>query len=195
MNQPTTYPPYTDAERQSRETFLALMWALSQPGSVQQIPLVESDDLAAVFARIGDALLDLETSYFSPDGALVARLKHTAARYLPADRAAYHFYPQIDQAALATIEIASVGTYQYPDEAASLFIGCAFDGASEKQVSLRFTGPGVKGSADVQLWGIPPEFWALRQRATAFPLGWDIYLVDPSGKIIGLPRSTRISQE
>jgi alpha-D-ribose 1-methylphosphonate 5-triphosphate synthase subunit PhnH len=177
-----THPPYTASEAQSRETFLALMWAVSYPGKTQALP-----DQGDSFALIADTLLDLETSYFTPDERLSTRLAQTGARLLEPERAAYHFYPALDDSALATIDRASTGTLSYPDQAATLIIGAQF----ESGTALTLSGPGIDGSRTIQIDGIPASFWTLRERA-AFPLGWDVFFVDKRA-VFGLPRSTKIA--
>lgn len=176
------HPLYTSSEAQSRETFLALMWALSYPGRIQSLP-----ESVPPFSAIADALLDLETSYYTADETLKPMLAQTGAKALPADQAAYHFYPAIAEAELADIRQASVGTMLYPDEAATLFIGCKLNSGA----SLVLQGPGVNGQQIVQIEGLPAGFWELRELACRFPLGWDIYFVDGL-QIFGLPRSTRV---
>lgn len=43
MTQAITYPAYTAEEARCRETFLALMWALSYPGREHMIPVPDTD--------------------------------------------------------------------------------------------------------------------------------------------------------
>ena len=178
------HPAYSDQERQDRETFLALMWALSHPGREQKLPTVAKKP---PFVVIAEALLDLETSYFTRDAALAGALSATGARALPVDRAAYHFYPQVEDADLAVIERATLGTPAYPDESATLILGCSLGEGPR----LTLSGPGIKQTETVLVRGIPPAFWTLRQQTTRFPLGWDVFLVTES-RVIGIPRSTSI---
>lgn len=179
-----TFPPYTDVEAQSRETFLALMWALSYPGRVYQLP--ESGES---FALIAEALLDLETSYFTPDELLQPVLAHTGAHERSALEASYHFYAQVMDTTLTHIKEASVGTMLYPDTGTTLVIGCRIGGSSE----LVFSGPGVNGQQAVQVGSLPDAFWEVRDLACKFPLGWDVFLVDGK-QVVGLPRSTRLER-
>lgn len=178
----TAHPPYTVSEAQSRETFLALMWSISYPGKTQPLP-----DQGDSFALIADTLLDLETSFFTPDAQFSTRLAQTGARLLEPERAAYHFYSALDDSALVTIARASIGTLSYPDQAATLIIGARFGSGT----ALNLTGPGIDGSQTIQLDSIPAPFWTLRERA-AFPLGWDVFFVDKR-TILGLPRSTKLT--
>ncbi|MCU0511579.1 MAG: phosphonate C-P lyase system protein PhnH [Anaerolineae bacterium] len=174
-----THPAFTPAEARQRDTFLALMWALSYPGRTATLPAGDA------LAGIGEALLDLETTYYTPDAALAALLARSGARRLPPDRAAYHFYPQVDAAALADIALAAVGSMLYPDDAATLIIGCRLHSGA----ALRLTGPGIPGEQRCQV-AAAPELWSLRARSP-FPTGWDVFLVDGL-QVVGLPRSTRL---
>jgi alpha-D-ribose 1-methylphosphonate 5-triphosphate synthase subunit PhnH len=178
----TTPPAYTDAEARTRETFLALMWSLSYPGRIYTLP----GETESALTNIAEALIDLETSYFTPDAALETQLKRTGARALSPQTAAYHFYPAGEngvQNSLAHIEAAPLGSARYPDEAATLIIGCTFETGG----SLRLTGPGIQGTNTVQV-DVPQVLWTLRSRAR-YPLGWDVFLVD-GARLIGIPRTT-----
>lgn len=181
-----TTPVLSSVEAQSHQTFLALMWALTHPGQIQtwtEADVATRDSLLA----IGQALLDLETSFYTPDAALAEELGRTMARPLPANAARYHFYPNLDAAALDDIAQATVGTMLYPDKGATIVIGCTLGQGED----FRLSGPGIKSEAIVSIDGIPPELWELRQEKLNYPLGWDIFLVD--GKdVIGLPRTTKI---
>jgi len=179
-----TFPLYTAAEAQSRETFLALMWALSYPGRIHQLP-----NGVHAFSLIAETLLDLETSYFTPDESFQRSLVSTGAHARSASDAAYHFYEHITETSLSDIRQASVGTMLYPDTAATLITGCSLNSGVEFVLS----GPGVNGQQAIQIGGLPDAFWTLRETACKFPLGWDVFLVDGQ-QVIGLPRSTRMER-
>lgn len=175
-------PVFTAAEARVRDTFLALMWALSYPGRILDLP-----DSGPPFERIAETLLDLETSYFTPDAALNAALVHSGARALPAEAAAYHFYPALTPALLAEVRQASPGTMLYPDEGATLMIGASLGSGPR----FRLRGPGVNGQEVLQVGGLPDSFWVLRESVCRYPLGWDIFLLDGQ-RVVGLPRSTQV---
>lgn len=176
-------PPDTPAEQRDRETFLALMWALSYPGSLYTLPAAD-----APLALIAAALLDLETSFFTPDPAWQTRLAQTGARALPPERAAYHFYPALTPADMPQVAAASPGSMLYPDRAATLVIGCALDDSGP---AFTLRGPGINGARTARLGGLPPDFWAQRRRAARYPLGWDVLLIDGL-RVLGLPRTTAV---
>ncbi len=180
-----TTPAFTPTEARTRETFLALMWAFSYPGRVQSLPADNP------FALIAEALLDLETSYYTPDAALAASLIPTGARNEPLERAEYIFVPSIASTDLESLRRASIGTMAYPDQAATLIIGCELN--SNSGARLHLSGPGIKNTLIITVDALPVAFWDLRERTRRYPLGWDIFLV--SGRnVIGIPRSTHIER-
>lgn len=177
----------TESEIRAHDTFEALMWALSRPGRPRTLPKTARPGVLGGMGLIGEALLDLETCFWTPDPELAQDLARSGARQLSPDLAGYVFLPVVDEAGLAVVSAASVGTMAAPDEAATLVLGCLL-GAG---VTLRLHGPGVDGQAYVALSGIPQRFWSLRRQRRRYPLGWDILLVD-CRRVVGLPRSTEI---
>jgi alpha-D-ribose 1-methylphosphonate 5-triphosphate synthase subunit PhnH len=171
----------TEAEARNHATFTALMWALSYPGRPQSLPARGMGALAA----IGAALLDLETNYYTPDAELDALLARTGARRAPASEARYQLFPSLGPAELDALAAAPVGSYAYPDESATLVLGCSL-GQGER---LRLSGPGIQASAALRVAGLPPELWRLRAEAVRYPLGWDLLLVS-GDQVVGLPRTT-----
>jgi alpha-D-ribose 1-methylphosphonate 5-triphosphate synthase subunit PhnH len=178
-------PVYSAEEALTRETFLSLMWALSYPGRIHLLPAGGRDAMLA----IGDTLLDLETSYFTPDHELALELGRRGARALPPERAQYHFYPELTGMRLETIARASAGTMLYPDRSATLIIGCALGSGTK----FRLTGPGIAYHTDVKIDLIPDAFWELRRKTGRFPLGWDVFFVN-GRQVVGLPRSAAVEK-
>jgi alpha-D-ribose 1-methylphosphonate 5-triphosphate synthase subunit PhnH len=182
------HPVYTHDEALTRQTFLALMWSSSYPGRAYELFTNGAD----AFHSIGDTLLDLETSFYSPDNEFALYLRRSGARSLSPDLAAYHFYPMLDSSMLGLVKMANVGTLMYPDQSATLFIGCTLDVGT----TYRLEGPGIPPGTEqfVQVSGIPSEFWELRARAIRYPRGWDVYLVDEN-RVVGIPRTTKLMVE
>lgn len=179
-----TYPPYTPEEALAGRTFQALMNALSFPGRPQPLPYAGA--MPQALAAVAMTLLDLETTYYTPDAVLAEELARTGAQPAPAQSAAYHFYTTLDEAALAAIAAASVGTMLRPDDAATFVIGAPLAGTPQT-----WRGPGILGRIHVSV-SLPGEFWALRQRALRYPLGWDVFITDGT-QVLGLPRTTTTS--
>lgn len=175
-------PAMAGGEALQHAAFTALMWALSYPGRPQRLPAAGP----AAFALIGETLVDLETGYFTPDAALSAALARTGGRLLPPGRAPYHLYPRLDEATLAQLAAAPAGTHLDPDLGATLVLGCALGEGPE----LTLMGPGVARAITLRAGGLPPGLWRLRG-ALAYPLGWDMLLVD-GDQVVGLPRTTAV---
>jgi alpha-D-ribose 1-methylphosphonate 5-triphosphate synthase subunit PhnH len=177
------HPAMSAAEARAQTTFTALMWALSQPGQAYRLP---AGGLTA-FSMIADALIDLETSYYTDHPELHQLLARSGARAQPHDLARYQFYPALAAESVPALGQAPLGSYTYPDESATLIVGCALDAGRR----LRLRGPGIATAIDIRLAGIPDTLWALRERMCRYPLGWDIVLV-ADDRVLGLPRTTQI---
>lgn len=179
------HPIYTDAEARSRETFLAMLHALSTPGWPYTLPVSADASIRQALHLLAEALLDLETSFFTPDASLHQQLSASGARALEPERAAYHFYTRIDSDALALVESAAVGTVRDPDQSATLMLPVTLAVGEPWHLS----GPGIQGTRVMRIGGLPTAFWELRRAACQYPLGWDLLLVD-GDQLIGLPRTT-----
>ncbi|OCI93950.1 phosphonate C-P lyase system protein PhnH [Rhizobium sp. AC27/96] len=168
-------------DTRTNATFEALLWALSRPGQVREMP-------GEGFWPLAESLLDRECSFHAADDpSLETMLATTGARRAPLAEADYVF-TAIDSA--EKVEVLSslrIGTLAYPDDAATLFATARF-GTGQR---LRLTGPGIKDSITIEIGGIDPGFWQMRRKAIRYPLGWDLYLVDGE-RLLGIPRSTTI---
>ncbi|MBI1259096.1 MAG: phosphonate C-P lyase system protein PhnH [Chloroflexi bacterium] len=183
-------PFYTAEEARTRETFLALMWSISHPGRAYSLPVAGYAALSA----IGETLLDLETSYYTPDFELASEFARLSARSLPPERAQYHFYPELTHRHLATLAQASAGTMLNPDRSATIIIGCELGSGQ----TFRLSGPGIAYHTDIKLDLIPDAFWDLRAQLVRFPLGWDVFFVSggerSAAQVVGLPRSAKLEK-
>jgi alpha-D-ribose 1-methylphosphonate 5-triphosphate synthase subunit PhnH len=179
-------PTYTAADAATYATFQALMSALSHPGRGYPLPTATGTPAIDLIAQ---TLLDLETTYFTPEADVARLLARTGARARNANEAAYHVYTRVDEAALSMIRHASVGTLAFPDTAATLILGCTLGAGA----ALRLAGPGIRTEAHLHVGGLPDDFWAVRQHTNRFPLGWDVFLVD-GWQVVGLPRSTSVER-
>lgn len=92
------------------------------------------------------------------------------------------------------------GSCQFPDESATII--CQVDRLAAppihqvEKIRLRLHGPGIQQAREISVGGLNPgmlEPW--RQCNREFPLGLDWILVDRSGQVCCIPRSTRFSEE
>jgi alpha-D-ribose 1-methylphosphonate 5-triphosphate synthase subunit PhnH len=185
-------PIQTAFEAESRECFHSLMWALSYPGQIMTLPVAGDAHALAAFATVGRTLLDLETSFFTNDAALRVELERTGSGMRSATDAAYLYFPKLGEADLPLVEQANIGDETYPDNGATLVIGCQLNGP--EAVNLRLRGPGIQGERTLSVAGLPAAFWQLRERRIRYPLGIDLFLLDGPA-LVGLPRTTRIAYE
>ncbi len=179
-----TQPPH---EVEARDVYLALMWALSYPGALQTLPgLTQTHES---LAAVGRALLDLESSFYTGDEALEQRLRPTGARNKPVASASYVFFSELANDELPLLEQASVGDFEYPDNSATLIIGCDFD--APEPTTLNLSGPGILGERQIRVANLPAAFWQVRERLIHYPLGVDVFLIS-RGQVMGLPRTTMV---
>jgi alpha-D-ribose 1-methylphosphonate 5-triphosphate synthase subunit PhnH len=184
------HPALSSAELREHGTFEALMWALSRPGQGREFGVRDGD--ATGLETVAEALLDLEVSFFSSDVTLQAALARTGAQARAMAEADYIFCTHLEPDVLRELQHASIGTLVYPDQSATIVIACAFDSG----LNLNLTGPGIQAVTRVRALGVSEEFFALRNRVSSYPLGWDVLLIEKNAKsnarVIGLPRTTRI---
>ncbi len=191
-------PAQSLADIQSREAFLALMWALSYPGARFALPNTlkhNPTSFASVtesLLLIGIALLDLEATYFASDEGLAHAMKRTGAVAKPPNIADYLFYTSLHESDLPTLEQIKIGNDSYPDQSATLILGCALDPIDSATTTISLRGPGIAELRSVHLAGVPIGFWEMRQRLNRYPLGIDVVLVS-DGWVLGLPRTTQVS--
>ncbi|HTU73763.1 MAG TPA: phosphonate C-P lyase system protein PhnH [Trebonia sp.] len=192
---------------QSQLVFRAVMEALARPGTVGRLPVAEAAgpppallpllalaDLgtpACVLADSGEWADVVRAMTFAPAAALaearlVSALRPVTDQELASLRTGTPTAPE--DGALACLSVTGIQPLpagQGPDGA----------GAGQGRV-LRLSGPGIAGSTDLLVTGLPPGFAATRRELTSgFPAGADLLLVAPDGNLAGLPRTTQIDEE
>ena len=189
---------FADPVLQSQSAFRAIMDALANPGTLQDLiapgaitrPL--TPDLASVMLTLADhdttvwlddvlradtAVLDFISFH---TGAVVVR-EPGKANFAVATSAAH--LPPLDQF--------NLGTQEYPDRSTTIVLAVqALTGGDERITR----GPGIKDHGHIAPVGLPADFtaqWAANREL--FPRGVDLLLV-AHGQVMGMPRSTRISE-
>ncbi|MEY4529463.1 MAG: phosphonate lyase system protein PhnH [Deinococcota bacterium] len=171
----------TDFEAKTHATFERLMWAFSYPGRVQELKLKPSE---TGFMAIAEALLDLENSAWTNKLELEQKIRATGAKIKSLEQAQYVFcteFPTLD-----LLRVIRRGTPLEPETSATLILAAKL----ETGQNVRLSGAGIQGSLEAQI-DVPLEFWAMRDEVLAYPIGWDVLIVD-GNKVLGLPRTTRI---
>jgi alpha-D-ribose 1-methylphosphonate 5-triphosphate synthase subunit PhnH len=167
---------------------IALLWALGNSGEVKALPIGEDDSILS----IGEALMDGQATFYSPEKELAFRLERTGACWTPPYRARYHFYPTLLADDLAGLELAPSGGSTETDASATIILGCAFGSAIEREpvsvTRLRLRDPRLHRSSGLAVAGLPPEFWSVRERSVCYPVGWDVLLVS-GDQVVGISRN------
>ncbi|KFC67401.1 Phosphonate C-P lyase system protein PhnH [Devosia sp. LC5] len=186
---------FADPVMQAQQGFRALMDALANPGTIQQLalgltpPAPLTPELAAVLLT----LCDHDTGvWLEPDlatEAVTGWLRFHIGSPLNVARDQAQFAVLRDSNTLQ-LNGFSLGTDIYPDRSTTVIVAVpALSGGD----ALVLKGPGIEHSVEISPLGLPGDFleqWA--ENRAQFPRGVDLLLV-ADGAVIGLPRTTRIS--
>jgi alpha-D-ribose 1-methylphosphonate 5-triphosphate synthase subunit PhnH len=188
--QPAFADPVLDAQR----GFRAALKALAGPGSIQTLHATPSlEGLAPATYALCLALLDVDTPLWlapSFDTPLIrANLAFHCGCPLTANREDARF------ALLAAEDLLDLsgfdhGNDRYPDQSCTLLVQLPLLDGGE---GLAWRGPGIETEQFVSL-PLAEGFWIERERRNEIPRGLDLFF-SAGDDLIGLPRSTRITQE
>ncbi|HEV7258112.1 MAG TPA: phosphonate C-P lyase system protein PhnH [Bosea sp. (in: a-proteobacteria)] len=190
-------PGFSDPVFQSQSAFRALLAALSEPGTRQQVA-VEITPPEALQAATATALLtlaDYETPIWLPpawrDGPAGAWLRFHCGAALVAEPGKATF-AVIDGLSLEPpLSAFDAGSDQFPDRSTTVIVQC---GALEGGEATTLTGPGIAGARVIAPSGLHAGFWAeVAANNARYPLGIDL-LLSTGDAVVGLPRSTRIGE-
>lgn len=177
-----TTPVPSVFEARCNGAFEALMWALSRPGCVRDVP--SPGGMSAMLA-IMDTLVDRECAVHCASPDLVQHAERLGATVVPLEEADHVFLPEAPAPeVLARFEM---GTDLYPEGGATLVVA----GSIGAGTPLRLAGPGVDGTLECVLGPMLPEFWRSRAQVMRYPMGFDLFIVDGT-RLIGLPRTTSV---
>ena len=189
----------------SQAVFRTVLDAMARPGTVglltaldPRCPLPDYRPLAAV-AR---TLLDHEVTCALAPGENPADALELS-RYLAAATGSRLTDPAeadyiVARGPLPPGLLASLkrGTLAFPDGGATLLILTPDFTTTTGALPVTLTGPGVPGTVTTHLTGLSAENLAERRVANAeVPRGVDLLLIDPTGRVLCLPRTTRIGME
>lgn len=171
-------PVPTVEDQRDTATFEALMWAMARPGTIHDLP----EGLADLVL----ALVDRECKVMVDDPALARLVATTGATLVPASQADHAFCLSADRA-LAVLTALPAGSALYPDQGATLVLPAQLG----QGAPLRLSGPGIDGTSDLCIGGLPEGFLAARAARCRYPEGIEIAFVD-GRRVMGLPRSTTV---
>ena len=189
---------FSDPVLQSQGGFRAIMDALANPGTVQKLALPATahrhltGELASVLLTLSDqdTPIWLADALRGADGVEPFVAFHTGAPVVQEPgRAMFAFATSAD--ALPRLDAFNLGTQEYPDRSTTIVLAVP---ALTSGAELITRGPGIRDHGHISPLGLPGDFiaqWAANR--DLFPRGIDLLLV-ADGAVMGLPRSTRISQ-
>jgi len=189
----------------SQAVFRVLLDALSRPGSVLQLPQVQYPGAPKGFCR--PALSVLKTLCDHRVTFAVGSAMRTAdlVRYLEINLATRH--ETTGEADYALFDGRTYdddfrrlkrGTAEVPETSATALVcvdWLAEGRADRPEPSFRagLAGPGIEGRTVLHAVGLHPGYVAARAQATrGYPEGIDLLLVDTSGRLAGIPRTTSV---
>lgn len=186
-----------DPVRETQLTFRVLLNAMARPGTVTQLPVAAEDApvnpwLAAALLTLVDHEVGLAMAPFSGADAVELYVRQrTAVRPTTVEQADFVVasWDTLDADVLTRLR---VGTLDYPNDSATLLILTPPLGAG-LGLRLALAGPGAPAGFEVQAPGLTPALLDARDAAAEYPCGLDLLLIDPSGQVLALPRSTSIS--
>ncbi|TQI74126.1 alpha-D-ribose 1-methylphosphonate 5-triphosphate synthase subunit PhnH [Bosea sp. AK1] len=190
-------PGFSDPVFQSQAAFRALLAALSEPGTLQQVAgeIAPPEGLATATATALLTLADYETPVWLPEGLrngpAGAWLRFHCAAALVNDPTEAAFAVIDGAADEPRLSAFNLGTDQFPDRSTTVIVQVA---ALEGGPALTLAGPGILGSRNIAPQGLRPGFTdELRENGALYPLGVDVLLTHGES-LIGLPRSTQIEE-
>lgn len=182
----------------AQTAFRALMDGLANPGLPQTLggELAPPTGLAPELAVVALTLCDHDTPLWldaslAAAAAIVAWLRFHTGAPLVTDPARSQFALISGAAELPPLDRFALGSDEYPDRSTTIALWVpSFTGGP----ALTLRGPGIKDNRTIAPRGLPPDFRAQWTANRAlFPRGIDLLLVADGG-VIGLPRSTRVTE-
>lgn len=186
----------------SQLVFRAVLEALARPGTAMALPSGPLRVLAPAMVPVF-ALADLGTGVCVLDNEIPpssGEIQHwadamataTSAPLWPAElaRLVAALRPVTDE------EVRSFcrGTPEAPEDAALVSLAVADVTGGDRR--WRLSGPGIAGTATLAPRGLPDSFVAARTQAVGgYPAGIDVLLVTDDFRVVGLPRTTTITEE
>ena len=189
---------------ESHEVFRSMLDSLSRPGTIAQLTALESVDVPRCIIPIL-AIVDVETRFAVIDKISTAHnwsaLIGSATGAPPASLAESSWVVALSEPTRDNMEDLPRGSALAPERGCGLVVACAslsegFDhgDVTQESTSIALTGPGVDGQKIVTISGISNDFFeTLCDLNGSFPAGVDAWMVDQSGQILALSRSTQIS--
>jgi alpha-D-ribose 1-methylphosphonate 5-triphosphate synthase subunit PhnH len=188
---------FADPAFESQAAFRAILRAIASPGAIEScgLGLAPPSPLSPAAAAAILTLADFETplwiaSSLAEGGEAAAYLKfHTGAPLAASPRDAAFALIDLERDRLDLKSFAQ-GAPDYPDRSTTIV---AETRSLARRRGMRISGPGVRGTADIEFGPAPADFlsqWEANR--SMFPLGVDLILAHGS-ELAALPRSVRVA--
>ncbi|BBX64253.1 carbon-phosphorus lyase subunit PhnH [Mycobacterium saskatchewanense] len=179
----------------AQQAFRVVLEALARPGTPMALPRQTMESLApAVVPVVALADPTIGVCVLENPGGRWADTVATAtsAPIWPAEMA--RLVAAVRPVTADELRGFSRGSAEAPEDAALVVLGVADVHGGPRRWTV--SGPGVRGTATVTPRGAAAGFVAARAEVVgAYPAGIDILLVTDDGRVVGLPRTTTITEE
>ena len=180
----------------TQKTFRTLLQALSRPGEIYSLSHVGEGQS---WFPVLETLLDHEVSFavFGPNNDAFARMVADLTRCPVTTVAKADFIIVTQGGSRGRILEAQRGTLEYPDQGATIiYLVESLSREGRDGLRVKLQGPGVKAEMSARITGLHgEELLYLRQINQDFPLGVDCFLIDRTGRVMGIPRSAQLEVE
>lgn len=188
----------------TQETFRLLLQSTIHPGTIYNLPGLASrfrkkraesnwsPYLVAVFMTLLDHEVTFSVQEEQEKGFRNEVMRQTGSR--PAQIGEADFVIAFSGGGVAWLLRVKRGTLEYPDRGATIiFMVGPFSSANGKGVNLCLKGPGIRGEKEIVINGVGRDlFLNLKEVNQEYPMGVDSFFIDEDGRMISIPRSTRI---
>ncbi len=182
---------------EARRVFRAVLAAFARPGTAQQLPVVPAAAVSlaalppALLPVLALATLDTRVALLGDESdGRWRELVRIATSAPAAEPASARLVAALRPPTLGELSALPRGTAAAPEDGA--LISVAVDSVDGGELPVRLSGPGVDGAT-----AIAPRGWVVPLRparaVAGFPAGVDVLLVATDGRVVGLPRSTRVT--
>ncbi len=197
----------------AQRAFRSVLDAFARPGTVHVVepaansparPVALGASLEAVVRLFVDQAVTFCVADAESDATAAYLTGETHARRFPVREADFVVVPARADAQTAEEAVAQAcrGTLVSPEKGATVLVGCARLASADEAAGecggepalhvVEVRGPGV---ADVNRFAVDRVDWARARdaRRDEFPCGIEIVLVDPAGRVVAVPRSSRVT--
>jgi alpha-D-ribose 1-methylphosphonate 5-triphosphate synthase subunit PhnH len=192
--------PVFDKVFDTQKFYRQMLDTMARPGKICPLPVLDlrpPAGLGTFAAGIAFTLLDSETGFaVAPardDWREYLRL-NTGAEAEPVSAA--EFIIADGRLDLPEINEINRGNLLSPEEGSTLILLVDRVSGGGPGACLTLSGPGVKGSAALVAQGLDPaNLDRILRLNEEFPLGIDVFFVDPYGNLAAVPRSSAVDWE